>query len=77
MDLPVDCKKYAFTTGIVIGLTETSYRRRYCYPSHFDAVEAYEKMETTKSDPSGNWVKVKGVSDTGEWLDDLNPNMKD
>lgn len=66
--------RYAYTTGIVVGLTELSYERRYCYPLHREAVAAFEAMTTVDKHPDGPWVKVKGRF-KGELLDDLNPNL--
>lgn len=48
----------AFTTGLFVGLTETSYERRYCYEKFIDAFEAIQAWDG-KGDPPGPWVKEK------------------
>jgi hypothetical protein len=47
-----------YTTGIVIGLDEWSWKRRYCYEYEKDALEALDNWEGI-GDPSGPWIKEK------------------
>lgn len=50
-----------FTVGLFVGLDETSYRTRFCYPREFaaDAVHAAESWGGS-GDPPGRWIKEKG-----------------
>lgn len=61
--------EFAFTWGLMVGLTETGYIRRYCF-EHFqeahDALVAWDGQ----GNPSGNWIKCKGAG-----IDFLNPNL--
>jgi hypothetical protein len=52
--------RFAFTTGLVIGLQPIGYNGRYCYPLHADAVKALNEWNG-HGDPSGEWIKYKGV----------------
>lgn len=52
-------KRFAFTTGLVVGMDNYSYKGRYCYPIHADAVKAINEWNGV-GDPSGEWVKYKG-----------------
>lgn len=54
-------RRFAFTTGLVVGLEKTGYEGRYCYSNHADAVQAIENWEMN-GDPEGNWIKYKGIS---------------
>jgi hypothetical protein len=51
--------KYLFTTGIVVGLDESSYRIRWCYERQQEAGMALLTWDG-RGDPPGNWIKVKG-----------------
>jgi hypothetical protein len=51
--------RFAFTTGLVIGIHSIGYIGRYCYQLHADAVKAINEWDGV-GDPSGNWIKYKG-----------------
>jgi hypothetical protein len=55
--------RFAFTTGLVIGIDDIGYYGRYCYSNRQDALEALEKWDG-QGDPEGPWIKYKG--DGGE-----------
>ena len=61
------------TTALVVGFSEYSYERRYCYVDRRDTVQALQTYTNLSEHPSGNWVKVKGVMNN-RVLDDVNPN---
>jgi len=63
------------TTAIIIGLTEQSYERRYCFQDHNEAPLMLLCMKDVIHHPSGNWIKVKGRMNE-KILDDLNPLWK-
>ena len=48
-----------FTCGLFVGLDETGYAYRYCYPTLTDAVMAAATW-TGEGDPPGPWIKLKG-----------------
>lgn len=52
--------KMVYTTGLVVGLDHAGYRGRYCYASASEA-EAALAAWNGKGDPSGPWIKYKGV----------------
>ena len=58
---------FIFTTGLMVGMTQHSYKVRYCYEHRADALEAL-KTYTDGSVPEGPWIKAKG-----EGIDALNP----
>lgn len=47
-----------YTTGIVVGLDRTGYKRRYCYERMEDAREALVQWDGA-GDPPGPWIKEK------------------
>lgn len=51
---------YAFTTGLVVGLTYESYERRYCYENESDAKDALDQFTNRNTHASGPWIKCKG-----------------
>jgi hypothetical protein len=51
--------RFAFTTGLVIGLDEAGYYGRYCYSSRKDAETALSNWDGN-GDPEGEWIKYKG-----------------
>ena len=53
---------FMFTTGLVIGITKTSYTGRYCFPSKTEAIKAIRSWDGT-GDPIGDWIKYKGYPD--------------
>ncbi|MCH9735848.1 MAG: hypothetical protein K0U78_15060 [Actinomycetia bacterium] len=61
---------FAFSFGIVIGLTEIGYEYRYCYPKYIDAIKDWKEWDG-KGHPSGNWIKLKGIG-----RDVLNPDYE-
>ena len=52
--------RFAFTVGLVINITDIDYKGRYCYPELAEAKAAINAWDG-KNDPSGNWVKYKGI----------------
>ena len=56
--------RFVFTTGIVTGIDEFGYTRRWCYENHADAVQALNTWNG-EGDPPGDWIKSKG--DGGEY----------
>jgi hypothetical protein len=55
--------RFVFTTGLVIGLDETGYSGRFCFPSHADAKEVLLSLKKLPKDLRklpGNWIKFKG-----------------
>jgi hypothetical protein len=67
--------RFAFTVGLCIDIEPTSqyqiYTGRYCYPSLNEALAAFDEYTGT-GDPSGDWVKYKGLDGERE-----NPNLKE
>jgi hypothetical protein len=51
--------RFIYTTGLVIGCTETGYKGRYCYSSFVDAKSALAEWDGT-GHPPGEWIKYKG-----------------
>jgi hypothetical protein len=51
--------RFAFTTGLCIGLDESGYSGRYCYEYFSDAFSAIKEWNG-EGDPSGEWIKYKG-----------------
>lgn len=51
-------QKMAFTTGLMVGLDEQEYQRRYCYEHETDAFVALAIWDGT-GDPQGPWIKEK------------------
>lgn len=47
-----------FTTGLFIGLTEYSWRTRFCYEHRNEAQKALDAWDG-KGDPPGPWIKEK------------------
>lgn len=62
---------FAFTVGLVLGLNETGYEARYCYPVK-DATDALLDILRWDGEghPEGNWIKLKGRSEIS------NPNYR-
>lgn len=60
--------RFAFTWGLVVGMTEAGYKGRYCYSDVKDALNALivwitqsEKQQTVVGDPDDeHWIKYKG-----------------
>ena len=69
----VGLMKFAFTEGLVVGLTKHDYERRYCYEKASDAKEALDKWNGI-GHPSGPWIKVKGDY-LGLPIDQINPEF--
>lgn len=59
---------YMFTTGLMVGLTEHTYKVRYCYEHFEDALLALKNYTDMNADPEGPWIKAKGLGQ-----DRLNP----
>jgi len=56
-----------FTVGLFVGITEYSYRTRFCYADAVHAVLASIEWDGT-GDPPGPWIKEKGSG-----VDRMNP----
>lgn len=67
-------QKFMFTCGIVIGINEFGYRCRWCYGFAGDAMIAHLTWDGTGDDPSGPWIKQKGINSEGKPVDRSNPN---
>lgn len=59
---------FAFTVGLVYGMTASFYEGRYCYPRAKDALDAFNTWDGV-GDPPGPWVKHKGH------IEYRNPNL--
>lgn len=66
--------RYFATSAIVVGITEESYERRYCYASNEEAVTALA-LWNGREHPGGDWIKLKGCWH-GAPVDMLNPGLK-
>jgi len=66
--------RFAFTTGLLVGLDKTGYERRYCFHNWAGALESLLIWDG-KDHPSGNWIKCKGIY-RGEAVDMANPNYE-
>lgn len=62
--------RFAFTTGLVVGLNPIGYQGRYCYHTLAEATEAL-LVWNGEGHPSGNWIKYKGDFEIS------NPNYDD
>lgn len=62
--------RFAFTTGLVVGLDDVGYERRYCYEHAADAALALQEW-SGEGHPSGPWIKLKG-----RCVDILNPELR-
>lgn len=47
-----------YTTGLVVGLTDVGYQRRYCYEKKQAAIDALLSWDG-RGDPPGLWIKEK------------------
>lgn len=56
----VALQRFAFTVGLVYGISEHFYEGRWCYARLADAVEAITSWDGV-DDPPGEWIKYKGV----------------
>lgn len=74
-------QKYLFTWGVVVDINESSYHRRYCYPTSFHAIQGHSILQAldqledeTKiplDPPDPYWIKRKG------FVEEIsNPNAK-
>ena len=52
--------RFLFTTGLVVGIDQSGYRTRFCYPSREDAALALKEWDG-QGDPPGLWIKEKGA----------------
>lgn len=64
---------FMYTTGLVVGLDECGYERRYCYERREDAIDALVAWNG-QGHPSGPWIKCKGRLN-GVGVDMLNPAL--
>lgn len=67
---PCGLYRFMFTTGLMVGIDEHGYSRRYCYEDEQDAREAL-MMWDGRCHPGGPWIKVNGLG-----VDALNPEFK-
>lgn len=51
--------QFIYTFGLVLGLDETGYRTRFCYPDFASALQALLIWDGF-GDPPGPWIKEKG-----------------
>ena len=58
---------FNFTCGLVAGLEDHGYQRRYCYEHQDDAEKALREFNG-EGHPGGQWIKCKGIG-----IDLLNP----
>lgn len=61
--------RFNFTWGLVVGLNESGYARRYCYEHEVDAAVALKSWDGA-GHPKGPWIKCKGAG-----IDLLNPEL--
>lgn len=54
---------FIWTWAIVVGVRESDYDYRYCYPTLGDARAAFLVFEDYTQDPEGPWIKRKGHPD--------------
>lgn len=52
-------QKFMFTTGLVYGLNQYSYKGRYCYETKQEAETALKHWDG-ENHPLGMWIKHKG-----------------
>ncbi len=52
--------RFAFTVGLIYGLTESIYVGRYCYENLSDAKEALSTWNGKRDPSDSNWIKHKG-----------------
>jgi hypothetical protein len=63
--------RFMFTWGLMVGLNEDGYDRRYCYKTKVEVLKALEEWcPLQEPHPSGNWIKCKGYN-CGDFM---NPN---
>lgn len=55
-------RRFAFTTGLVIGIDSSGYYGRWCFHTHKEAQQVLDNMDTIPEDLmiAGNWIKYKG-----------------
>lgn len=51
--------QFIFTFGLLVGVTTTTYRTRFCYEHMSDAIVALATWDG-HGDPPGPWIKEKG-----------------
>lgn len=61
---------FNFTVGLVVGLSEEGYERRYCYEHAQDALAALRAWKG-RGHPGGPWIECKGAG-----IDLLNPALR-
>lgn len=71
-------QRFAFTIGLVYGITETGYDGRFCYPMEHGMQSTIIEASVALADwsgegfPTGNWLKHKGAA-----MDERNPKYID
>lgn len=53
--------RFAYMTGLVVGINRLSYQYRYCYHKYIEACSSLNHYEDTNEHPIGNWIKRKGL----------------
>lgn len=48
--------RLTFTTGLCLGLTETSWQRRFCYENQADALGALRDLQSWTDEPEHTYV---------------------
>lgn len=66
--------QYFSTVGLVVGIHDWGYERRYCYRDPLEALQALMQYEDETEHASGNWIKCKGQFN-GVPIDLLNPKI--
>jgi hypothetical protein len=67
-------QQFMFTVGLMVGLDEKGYERRYCFERHEDAADALMRWDGNHH-PDGPWIKCKGRMH-GMPVDMLNPSLQ-
>jgi hypothetical protein len=72
VDIICGLMRFAFTTGLVIGIDDTGYIGRYCFHTKSEAERALRELTIIPSNLiiEGNWIKFKGYTEIS------NPNYE-
>jgi hypothetical protein len=52
-------RRMFYTVGLFVGIDETGYRTRFCYPTMLAALVSLAEWDGS-GDPPGPWIKEKG-----------------
>ena len=58
-----------YTAGLIVGITATGYRTRFCYETRGEAVLALAQW-SGGGDPPGRWIKQKPEERHGPWYEE-------